>query len=82
MGYVYDGSLASKDWMQFTDDTALVMSLELDNQCLCNAFVKWSTWTGLIIKVSKCHLFCMKKVKTDIVQYKPYIIINKTPIQQ
>ena len=67
--------------MQFADNTALVMSLESDNQyLLCNAFVKWSTWAGLIIKVSKCHVFGMKKVKIDIVQYKPYITINKTPI--
>ena len=63
--------------MQFADDTALLMSLESDNQYLCNAFVKWSTWAGLIIKVSKCHVLDMKKVKTDIIQYKPYIKINK-----
>ena len=66
--------------MQFADDTALVTSLESDNQYFCNAFVKWSTWAGLIIKFGKCHVFGMKKVKTDIIQYKPYITINKTPI--
>ena len=66
--------------MQFADDTALLMSLESDNQYLCNAFVKWSTWAGLIIKVSKCHVFGMKKVMIDIIQYKPCITINKTPI--
>ena len=31
MGYVYDGTLAPKHWMQFADDTALVTSLESDN---------------------------------------------------
>ena len=77
IGYVYDSTLAPKHQMQFADDTALLMSLESDNQYLCNAFVKWSTWAGLIIKVSKCHVFGMKKVKTDIIQYKPYITINK-----
>ena len=66
--------------MQFADDTALVTSLESDNQYFCNAFVKWSTWAGLIIKFGKCHVFGMKKVKTDIIQYKLYITINKTPI--
>ena len=64
MGYVYDSTLAPKHWMQFADYTALVTSLESDSQYLCNAFVKWSTWAGLIIKVSKCHVFGMKKVKT------------------
>ena len=72
MGYVYDGTLAPKHWMQFADNTAL----ESDYQYLCNAFVKCSTWAGLIIKVSKCHVFGMKKVKTGIIQYKPYITIN------
>ena len=67
MGYVYDGTIAPKYWMHFADDTALVTPLESDNQYLCNAkFVKWSTWAGLIIKVSKRHVFGMKKVKTDI----------------
>ena len=80
MGYVYDGKLAHTHWMQFAGDIALVTSLEQDNQYLCNAFVKWSTWAGLIIKVSKCHVFGMKKVKIDIIQYKPCITINKTPI--
>ena len=80
MGYVYDYALAPKHWMQFADDTALVTALESDNQYLCNAFVKWSTWAGLVIKVSKCHVFGMKKVKTDITQCKPYITISKVPI--
>ena len=80
MGYVYDGTFAPKHWMQFADDMALETSLESDNQYLCNAFIKWSTWSGLIIKVSKCHMFGVKKVKTDIIQYKPYITINKIPI--
>ena len=77
MGYVYDGKLAHTHWMQFAGDIALVTSLEQDNHYLCNAFVKWSTWAGLIIKVSKFHVLGMKKVKTDIQQYKTYIKINK-----
>ena len=80
MCYVYDGTLAPKYRMQFADATALVTSLESDNKYLCQAFVKWSTWAGLFIKVSKCHVFGVRKVKTDIILYKPYITINKTPI--
>ena len=80
IGYVYDYAPAPKHWMQFADDTALVTALESDNQYLCNAFVKWSTWAGLVIKLGKCHVFGMKKVKTDITQYKPYITISKVPI--
>ena len=80
MRYVYDYALTPKHWMQFADDTPLVTGLESDNQYLCNAFVKWSKWVGLVIKVSKCHVFGMKKVKTDVTQYKPYINILKVPI--
>ena len=80
MGYVYDGTFTPKYWMQFADDTALVTSLESDNQYLWNAFVKWSTWAGVIIIVSKYHVLGMKKVKTDIIQSKPYTTISKTPI--
>ena len=84
MGYAYDGTLASKHWMQFADDTELVTSLESDNQYLCNAFVKWSSYAssyaGLIVKVTKCHVFGIKKVKTDIIQYQLYITTNKVPI--
>ena len=80
MGYVYGGALSPKHFMQFADDTALVTSPESDNQYLCNASVKWSSWEGLILKVNKCHVFDMKKVKIDIIQYAPYITINKVPI--
>ena len=66
--------------MQFADDTALVTSLESGNQYLCNAFVKWSPWAGLMIKVSKCHVFGMKKVKTDIISINHILQSTKTPI--
>ena len=80
MGYVYDGTLAPNHWMQFVDDIALVTSLESDNQYLCSAFIKWSSWARLIVKGSKCHVFGMKKTKTDIIQCEPCITINKAPI--
>ena len=66
--------------MQFADNTAFGTSLESDNQYLFNAFVKWITWAGITIKISKCHVFGMKKAKTDIIQCKPYNTINKKSI--
>ena len=80
IGYVYEGCLSPKHWLQFADDTALVTALENDNQYLCNAFVKWSTWADLIIRVDKRHVFWMKKVKTDVIHYQPYITIKKDRI--
>ena len=80
MGYVYDGCLSPKHWMQFADDTALVSALESDNQHLCNAFVKWATWAGLIIRVDECHIFGMKKSKTGLIQYQPYITVRNKRI--
>ena len=35
MGYVYNGPLSPKHWFQFADDTAIVTTLERDNQLLC-----------------------------------------------
>ena len=69
MVYVYDGTFAPKHCMQFAEDKTLVTSLESDNQHLCSAFVKWPSLAGSIVKFSKCHVFGMKKVKADIIQY-------------
>ena len=66
MGYVYNGALSPKHWFQFADDTAIVTALERDNQLLCNAFLKWSTWADVIIRVDKCHIFGIKKSKYTI----------------
>ena len=66
IGYVYNGALSPKHWFQFADDTAIVTALERDNQLLCNAFLKWSTWADVIIRVDKCHIFGIKKSKYTI----------------
>ena len=75
IGYIYDGCMPPKRWLQFTDDTAIVTALESDNQHLVDAFTKWSSWAGLIIRVDKCSTFGIKKVRTDSTQYKPYLKI-------
>ena len=51
IGYIYNGYIPPKQWLQFADDTAIVTALESDNQHLVNAFTKWSSWAGLIIRV-------------------------------
>ena len=79
-GYVYNGALSPKHWFQFADDTAIVTALERDNQLLCNAVLNWSTWADLIICVDKCHTFGMKKSKTKIIQFQPFITLKKERI--
>ena len=76
IGYVYDGCISPKHWMQFADDTAIVTSLESDNQHLINALSKWASWAGLLVRVDKCKSFAMKKVSTSTVQYEPYLTVN------
>ena len=66
--------------MQFADDTAIVTSLESDNQHLINAFSKWASWAGLLVRVDKCKSFAMKKVNTSTVQYEPYLTVNNERI--
>ena len=80
MGYVYHGALSPKHWFQFLDDTAIVTALERDNQLLCNAFLKWSSWADLIIPIDKSHTFSMKKSKIKSIQFQPFIKLKKEQI--
>ena len=81
MGYVYDGGVQPKHWMQFIDDAAIVTALESDNQLLCNNFLKWSSWAGLIVRVDKCSVFGIKKSKTESIQYQLYVTINRERVR-
>ena len=71
MGYVYDIGVQPKHLIQIADNTATVPALESDNQLLCKAFPKWSSWAGSIVTVDKRSVFRMKKSKTDSGQYQP-----------
>ena len=80
LGYVHDNTITPKHWFQLADDTAIVTALESDNQLLVNVFSKWSQWADLKVRVDKCHVFGMKKEKTEAKQYLPKIIINRERI--
>ena len=80
LGYVYSHGVLPRHWFQFADDTAIVSALEEDNQLLCNAFNKWTTWGDLIIRIDKCHTFGVKKSATSSVQYYPMILVNRQRI--
>ena len=58
MCYVCDG-VSNRN--KFADDTAIVSFLESDNHFLCNGFLKWSRWAGLIMRVDKCKCFWNEK---------------------
>ena len=77
LGYVYENTLSPKHWFQFADDTAIATALEYDNQLLLNVFTKWSKWADFTIRVDKCHVFGIRKNKTDSCQYHlPKAIVN------
>ena len=76
LGYVNDVSLRPRHWFQFADDAAIISAHNEDNQLLCNAFSKWSSWADLYIRVNKCHTFGMKKFASRVVQYPPIIKIS------
>ena len=80
MGYVYQGCLSPKHWFQFADDITIVTALGKDNQLLCNGFMKWTTWTDLIVRDDKCHTFGIKKTKTKSDQFQPFIRIRNKRI--
>ena len=63
-------------WFQFVDHSALVTSTEEDIQLLLNVFTKWCTWASLIIKVSKCKTYGIRKYSSKSIQIKPYLRTN------
>ena len=81
MGCFYDGSVQPKHWMTFADDATIVAALESNNQLLCNGFLKWSSWAGLIVRVDKCSVFGMKKSKTESINYQIYVTINREKVR-
>ena len=81
MGCFYDGSVQPKHWMIFADDATIVAALESNNQLLCNGFLKWSSWAGLIVRVDKCSVFGMKKSKTESINYQIYVTINREKVR-
>ena len=76
-GYVYDFSFKPCNWFQFADDTAIVTSVEEDNQVLINGFIKWCPWVDLSVRIDKFHVIGMKKIGTKSCQYCSYLSINR-----
>ena len=76
LGYIYDTLSCTRQWLQFVDETAIVTSLESDNQLLLNLFTKWVNWADLIIRIDKCHTFGMKKLSSKSMQYEPYLRLS------
>ena len=79
LSYELDKILSPRHWFQFADDTAII-TLEGDNQLLCNVFSKWTSWADLIIIVDKCRIFGMKKSATGSIQNLPHIIVQRKRI--
>ena len=61
MEYNFCNSITPRNWFHFPDDSALVTSIEQDNQLLLNLFTKWCKWAILIAQVDKFKIFGIKK---------------------
>ena len=70
-----------RHWLQFADDAAAVTAIESDNQILLNAFSRWCQWSGMIIRVDKCHSFGIRKVGSKAKQIKPNLFINNQRVK-
>ena len=69
--------MSSCHWFPFANDSALVTSIKKeDSQLLLNVFTKWCTWALLIIKVSRCKTFGIKKYGSKSIQFKPHLQTN------
>ena len=64
------------------DDKTTITALESNNHYLLNLFTKWCSWSDLIVKISKCVTFGVKKSSTAAVQLEPHLMISdqKIPI--
>ena len=60
--------------------TTMVIVLGKDNQVLCNAFIKWNTLPGLVIRVHRCHSFGIKRLNRKRNQFQPFITIKNIRI--
>ena len=74
-GYRWQKYILPKHWLQFADDAAAVTGLESENQILLNAFNRWCTWSGMPIRVDKCHSFGIRKVGASAQQVKPKLFL-------
>ena len=44
-------------WFQFSEDAAVITSLENENKLLLNHFSRWGSWADMPIRVDKCSSF-------------------------
>ena len=75
-GYQFLKHFIPRHWLKFTDDVAAITKQESENQTLLNAFNRCCTWSQMIIKVEKCHLFGMKKCQKKCTQIKLKLYLN------
>ena len=76
LGYTSDTLNFIKHWSQFADDTAIITTLESENQYLLNLFTKWCSWSDLIIKISTYMTFGIKKSSTAAVRLEPHLMMS------
>ena len=81
MEYNFCSSITPRNWFQFPDDSALVTSIEQDNELLLNLFTKWCKWAILIARVDKFKMFGIKKNGTLSTQFKPGLRVNNELIR-
>ena len=80
-GYSFSALFSHRNWLQFADDAAAISGLESENQTLLNAFSRWCKWSGMTVRVDKCHTFGIKKVNGSSKQVKPKVYINNQRIK-
>ena len=75
LGYTSNTLNFTKYWPQ----VLVITALGSDHQYLWNLFTKWWSWLDLIVKISKCVIFDVKKSFTAAVQLQPHLT-NFSPV--
>ena len=60
LGYKFSKSSQSTNILQYADDTCLIADGPSSCQQLLNCVKRWLQWSGMMVKVPKCHLLAIQ----------------------
>ena len=74
LGYTFSGSSRSMNVLQYVDDTCLVADGPASCQRMLERVESWLEWTGMRVKVPKCHSLAIKASSGK--KYDPRLLLS------
>ena len=79
LGYKLSGSQRTIYFLQYTDDTSLISVGPESCKRLLKAIERWLDWSGMKVKVPKCHSLALRA--STVKTYDPKLYLHDPPIQ-